>query len=107
MICDARCHGTKILFGGRDHAALYGVRQRTRRQKRQECVWTPTVPLSGLWRQPGAASQEPQDGPRTQGGSAPRRGHRTIEFAGRPACLWHGAADHCQVAGKKPRPSRH
>ena len=93
--------GKNILLGSGVCAALHGVRQRTHRQKRQERLRPPAVPLPGVRREPGAVSQEPRDGSRTQAGSAACRGHRATEPAWCPARFWRGAWHHRFVATKK------
>jgi hypothetical protein len=72
--------GTKIFPGGGSCAALHALRQRAHRQKRQERLRAPTVPLPGLRGVPGTAPQEPNRAPGAPGRNPARGGSRTPEL---------------------------
>ena len=93
--------GKNIFVGGGGGPTLHGVRQRAHRQERQKRLRPPAVLLSGLWRVPGSASQEPRDGSGATGGSAPRRGDRASESAGSSAGVWCRAQHDLTLAARK------
>jgi hypothetical protein len=93
--------GTQIISGRGSRAALHALRQRAHRQKRQERLRTPTVPLPGLRGVPGAFSHKPDCAARAPSRNPARGGPGTPEPARRRARLCRGPRHTGALDGKK------